>query len=170
MSKKIEDLFNLPSVVQEDDVHEIEQSEINLEEMSAVLTTVEKLDKALSQVTDLDSIDSDMDRYAKDAMDAFKDLMDLGHNVEDRHAASIFEAAGKMMNNAITAKTAKADKKLKMLELQMRKARLELDEKKLDIQLQKNSSEDEIEGKAQEFEDRNSLIDAVIQQIKNSGS
>ena len=100
-------------------------------------------------------------------MEAFKTLMDLGANVDDRNAAAVFDVAGKMMTNAISAKTAKMDKKLRMIELQMRKAKLDLDTRKLDSQLAKPEDEP-YEGKAEEFEDRNSLINAVIDRMKTS--
>ena len=73
-----------------------------------------------------------MDDYARRAMDTFEDPLDLGKNVEDRHAVSSFDSASKMLTAALTAKQAKMDKKLKMVELQMRKAKLDLDEKKLE--------------------------------------
>ena len=95
-------------------------------------------------------------------MNAFKDLMDLGQNVEDRHAANVFDVASKMMTNAITAKTAKMDKKLKMVQLQLQKAKLDHAESKA------NGKEDTIQGEAEEFEDRNSLINAVIDKMNKS--
>ena len=42
-------------------------------------------------------------------------------NVEARYSARMFEVAGNMLNAAITAKSAKIDKKLKMVELQLKK-------------------------------------------------
>jgi hypothetical protein len=48
-------------------------------------------------------------------------------NVEARYSGSIFEVAGGMLKNAIDAKAAKIDKKLKMIELQLKKAKLDQD-------------------------------------------
>ena len=51
------------------------------------------------------------------------------------------------------------DKKLKMIQLQLQKA-------KLDQQMAKDSGKDDaIQGEAEEFEDRNSLINAVIEKM-----
>jgi hypothetical protein len=58
------------------------------------------------------------------------------------------------------------DKKLKMIELQMRKAKLDLDTRKVDAALNKDKEDDPMEGQAEEFEDRNSLINAVIERMK----
>ena len=51
--------------------------------------------------------------------------MDLGVNVDSRFASEIFSVASNMLGHAITAKTAKLDKKLKMIDLQLKKARLD---------------------------------------------
>ena len=48
-------------------------------------------------------------------------------NVEARYSSRIFEVAGGMLKNAIDAKSAKIDKKLKMIELQLKKQKLDQD-------------------------------------------
>jgi hypothetical protein len=53
--------------------------------------------------------------------------MDLGFNVDSRYASEIFAVAGAMLGHALTAKTAKLNKKLKMIELQMKKVKLDRD-------------------------------------------
>jgi hypothetical protein len=53
--------------------------------------------------------------------------MDLGMNVDSRFASEIFSVASNMLGHAITAKTAKMNKKIKMIELQMKKAKLDND-------------------------------------------
>ena len=96
-------------------------------EMQEVIATADKIDGALPAVTGLQSLDKDMDEYAAKAMNSFDVLVALGNNVEDRHAALIFDVASKMMGNAITAKTEKMNKKLKMIDLQLRKAKMDRD-------------------------------------------
>ncbi len=166
MNKKIEDVFDLPPMESQTNssypTDEDEKLGLDLEKMQQQLDVADKIDAALPMVRDLEALDADMDNYAGQAMNAFKDLMDLGQNVEDRHAAPIFDTASKMMTNAITAKTAKMDKKLKMVQLQLQKA-------KLDQQIAKdNGKDDAIQGEAEEFEDRNSLINAVIDKMNKS--
>ena len=51
--------------------------------------------------------------------------MDLGMQVDSRFASEIFNSASSMLGHAITAKTAKLNKKLKMIELQLKKAALD---------------------------------------------
>ena len=45
--------------------------------------------------------------------------------VDSRFSAEIFGIAGNMLGHAITAKTAKINKKLKMIDLQLKKAALD---------------------------------------------
>jgi hypothetical protein len=51
--------------------------------------------------------------------------MDLGMQVDSRFASEIFSVASNMLGHAITAKTAKLDKKLKMIDLQLKKLKLD---------------------------------------------
>tara|TARA_A100001035_G_scaffold276378_1_gene271246 strand:+ start:174 stop:683 length:510 start_codon:yes stop_codon:yes gene_type:complete len=167
MSKKIEEVFDLPPMQNEVNAsfpsdQEEQTTGLDLEKMQQQLEVADKIDAALPQVRDLENLDIDMDAYAQKAMHAFQDLMDLGQNVEDRHAAAIFDTASKMMTNAITAKTAKMDKKLKMVQLQLQKAKLDQAEAKL------KGTDTAIQGEAEEFEDRNSLINAVIDKMNKS--
>ena len=173
MSKKIEEVFNMASPETPAQTT-AEETGFDLESMQQALDTADKIDQALPAVRDLESLDKDMDEYAQQAMDAFKDLMDLGQNVEDRHAAPVFDSASKMMTNAITAKTAKMDKKLKMIEMQMRKRKLDLEEKKVEMQIAKmdgatDNSNDALSGEAQEF-DRSDLINDIMSRMKNPSS
>jgi hypothetical protein len=66
-----------------------------------------------------------MDELANKAIKSYDDLMDLGMNVDSRFAAEILGVASSMLGHAITAKTAKLNKKLKMVDLQMKKLALD---------------------------------------------
>jgi hypothetical protein len=165
MSSKIEDVFDLPPMNEEKVDEPIKQKDtgLDLTQLQQQLDTADKIDAALPMVRDMETLDADMDKYADKAMHAFQDLMDLGQNVEDRHAANVFAVASTMMTNAITAKTAKMDKKLKMVQLQLQKAKH--DHAVQTQQAKANGGEMPVEGQAEEFEDRNSLINAVIAKI-----
>jgi hypothetical protein len=58
--------------------------------------------------------------------------MDLGMQVDSRFASEIFSVASNMLGHAITAKTAKMDKKLKMIDLQLKKMRLDQQQSVID--------------------------------------
>ena len=92
------------------------------------LEEFDKIAAALPRVKGLGDIsDSELDALAKKAEEAYDDLMDLGMNVEVRYAGRIFEVAASMMGNAITAKTNKIDKKLKAVDLQLKKLKIDND-------------------------------------------
>ena len=46
-------------------------------------------------------------------------------NVDSRYSGRIFEVASTMLRNAIDAKSSKIDKKLKMVELQLKKQKID---------------------------------------------
>ena len=50
-------------------------------------------------------------------------------NVDSRYSGRIFEVASTMLRNAIDAKSSKIDKKLKMVELQLKKHKIDKDGK-----------------------------------------
>ena len=98
-----------------------------------------------------------MDLYADKAVKAFDDLMQLGYNVEDRHAGHVFAAAHAMLKNAIDAKNSKADRKLRAVELQLKKLRL-------DQQQDNNQKPNTIETEQVIRIDRNSLLSELSKQ------
>jgi len=125
MTRKLEDLFDLPSSVEietKDDTPTIEEARTQL---AAIDTAIDKIDTALPAVRDLEASDTEMDELADLAKDSYKDLMDLGMQVDSRFASEIFNVAGTMLGHAITAKTAKMNKKLKVIDLQLKKMRLD---------------------------------------------
>ena len=73
----------------------------------------------------LEASDQEMDELAAMAVSSYRDLSDLGMQVDSRFASEIFSVASNMLGHAITAKTAKLDKKLKMIDLQLKKMRLD---------------------------------------------
>lgn len=127
MTKNLETFFNLPPVEAEETPTPPTKEELFAEaqQIMSSLTTAEKIDIALPPVSGLDIHDSEMDSIAKKAMDTFEDLISIGSNVPDMHAGKIYEVAGQMLKTALEAKNAKADKKLRMIELQIKKARSE---------------------------------------------
>ena len=155
MTQKLSDTFNLPPIEDisfnfDDDENEIvPSSEEVIEELKKTIATQSttmdmsmKVDAALPMVVGLEAIDREMDDYAQKAINAFDDIVDLAKNVDDRNAAALLDSASKMLSAAITAKQTKMDKKIKMIELQMRKERLNMDNRKVDHVINKNNPED----------------------------
>ena len=100
------------------------------------LDTLSKIEQALPQVRGLDAADDEMDSLAEMATSSYKDLIDLGMQVDSRYASEIFNVAGTMLGHAITAKTAKLNKKLKMIDLQLKKAQLDQKEASRDKEIE----------------------------------
>jgi hypothetical protein len=123
MTRKLEELFELPQEEIDTLAKPIPQ---NAELITTeALDTLSKIEEALPQVRGLDAADGEMDELASLATSSYKDLMDLGMQVDSRFASEIFNSASSMLGHAITAKTAKINKKLKMLDLQLKKAQLD---------------------------------------------
>lgn len=162
MTKKLEELFDLPtsdSIVD----HLNDNSNLSVEETKTIIATVDdnidKIDAALAEVSDVDKSDSEMDELANLATSSYKDLMDLGMNVDSRFAAEIFSTAGTMLGHALTAKTAKMNKKLKMIQLQLQKAKLDLDREKA---AGTSEDDDTVETAEGQVLSRNDLLDRLI--------
>ena len=131
MTKKLEELFDLPPTEQEVDTA-IPDLPNNRETLAAINVAIDKIDHALPAVRGLEATDTEMDELAGLATGSYKDLMDLGMQVDSRFASEIFSVASNMLGHAITAKTAKLDKKLKMIDLQMKKMRLDQQQAAMD--------------------------------------
>lgn len=124
MTKKLSELFDLPQADDNQNEDVIEQQQVQ-EITQDAFSTLEKIENALPQVRGLEASDTEMDNLAQLATESYKDLMDLGMQVDSRFASEIFNSASSFLGHAITSKTAKINKKLKMLDLQMKKLALE---------------------------------------------
>ncbi len=161
MTQKLSELFNLPpteDTTVEDAEHAIEE---NRELIAAVDTAIDKIDAALPYVNDLDTSDKELDELSDLAKEKFQDLIDLGMNVEARFSGHILATAGTLLGHAITAKQAKLDKKLRMVDLQLKKARLDHQIKQAE---EKNDGERLIEAEDGQgvVIDRNELLKQIL--------
>jgi len=138
-----------------------ESSKTNTQSIIKALTLAEKIDRALPQVTGLDAEDIDMDTYSNEAMKSYKDLMDLGMNVEVRHSGKLFEVASSMLKNAVEAKNAKLEKKLRMVELQLKKQRVD------QLSRDEGSTVDVVEGEGYVIGERNQLLKQIIERVQD---
>jgi len=165
MTKKLEDFFNVESTESDSEdqlplvTEHVQPIETTIALVQEQLTIADRIDQALPTVKGLDTEDKDLDDYAARAMDSYDRLMDLGFNMDDRNAGKIFEVASTMMGNAITAKTAKLDKKLKMIDLQLKAARL--------AQTAKPEADDSATGMGELTTDRNAILTLISQNLKN---
>ena len=157
MTKKLEELFDLPSSTADTDetVPDIATTQYAITEID---NAIDKIDAALPGVRDLEASDGDMDELAQKATETFDDLMDLGMQIDSRYASEIFAVAGAMLGHALTAKTAKMNKKLKMIQLQLQKAKLDLDREKRTG----DNEPESVETAEGQVLSRNDLLDRLI--------
>ena len=159
MTRKLEDLLNLPEskeIIKNAEKQEKEQKNYELEQQKKAFRDIAEFDKISAALPAVDGLgqmaDTELNEVAEKAMSAYEDLMDLGMNVEGRYAGRVFEVAGNMLRINLDAKVAKLDKKLKMVELQLKKEKQD-----------KDSSNDSgfTEGEGYVITDRNSLLERL---------
>lgn len=151
-NKNLEDLFNLPDSdpVFEDDIPVKPPAVISPD----TLGNLERINQALPTVRGLDAADAEMDELANLAKNSYTDLVELGMQVDSRSAGDILSVAQQFLGHAITAKTAKMNKKLKMIDLQLKKAKLDND--------RGDESDNEIGSVHGQVMDRNELLNEVL--------
>ena len=157
MTKKLQDLLDMPD--SQEIISDAKSQEVKKEKTKAVATQqdtfrdmaeFDKIAAALPQVKGLgEKADTELEDIADRALQSYEDLMDLGMNVESRYSGRVFEVAGSMLKTSLDAKVAKMDKKLKMIELQLKKEKQDKDN---------SDSGEMITGQGAIVTDRNSLI------------
>jgi hypothetical protein len=169
MTKKLTELFNLPPSDDDKPVTMAEAADFvaeNQDIINSVDDAIDKIDVALPQVKDLDSVaDTELDDLASLAKEKAQDLLDLGMNVDPRFAGVILQTASTMFGHAITAKTAKMDKKLRMISLQLQKARLDHQIAKDSKNKDDEDDEEPIDGKGLVL-DRTQLLAQLLEMSK----
>ena len=155
MTKKLEEILNLPD--NDDIVNPKSKKKTAIiaepEETFRDIQELDKISSALPFVKGLgDKADEELEDIAQRALSAYEDLMDLGMNVESRYSGRVFEVANSMLQTGLNAKVAKLDKKLKMVELQLKKEKLDKEE---------SSPTGIVNGEGYVVTDRNSLLERL---------
>jgi hypothetical protein len=155
MTKKLEEMLNLPD---NDDIvnpktRKKSVVEVEPEHTFRDIQELDKISSALPYVKGLgDKADKELEDIAARALTAYEDLMDLGMNVEARYSGRVFEVANSMLQTGLNAKVAKLDKKLKMVELQLKKEKLDKED---------SSPTGIVNGEGYVVTDRNSLLERL---------
>lgn len=137
MTKKLEEEFGLPpledvlSEVQENTNEEAFNAVATMDEVHEAISISEKIDNALAEVRGMEVHDSEMDAIAVEAMLSYQQLMSLGMNMTDMAAGQVFNNAANMLKIALEAKDSKVSRKLKQVDLMLKKARVDQTAKKL---------------------------------------
>lgn len=126
MSKRLEDLINIPSISEmKDAINKTEELSSAIDESGVEFTLNEKLEAALPIVADIMAHDTDMDDIAKKAIDSYNDLCDMADNTPAMYSGKIYEVAANMLRTAMDAREAKLQKKLRIVEMQLKKLRID---------------------------------------------
>jgi hypothetical protein len=161
MSKKIEELFDLP------DIDSMNENEVE-EDMSIDIPATNSAPAIMDEVLVFpDDHAEAMDKIYEETVQHAADLMDFGYSAEERSKATIFEKANMLYNTAISAKKAKRDAQHKEMDLELKRRRLVLDEKKFAMQ---SMDGEVIETKVNNgvgFFDRNEIVKQAIQDRKS---
>ena len=162
MTKKLEELLDLPDskeIIEEAKVEEKKKKKetavVEQQDTARDIAELDKIASALPAVKGLGEMaDKELNDIADRALTAYEDLMDLGMNVESRYSGRVFEVAGGMLKTSLDAKVAKMDKKLKMIELQLKKEKMDRDSNPA-------GDGDIVNGEGYVVTDRNSLLERL---------
>lgn len=159
MTKKLQDLLDLPDskeIIDEASEKQKQQKKYEVAEQKETMRDIAEFDKIASALPSVKGLgekaDAELNEIADKALQSYEDLMDLGMNVESRYSGRVFEVAGSMLKTSLDAKVAKMDKKLKMIELQLKKEKLDNDTP---------NNGDVVNGDGYVVTDRNSLLEKL---------
>jgi len=171
MTDKIEDELNLPrlkevlkTLKEENNEKETDKKLDNPKAIDAWVTAlknIKKIDKSLNDFDYLGSHATEMDEISKEAINSYKDLIELGFNVETKHSGQIFDPATQMLKVALEARNSKVEKKLKYMRLELDKAKFErdLNNENSDNFITVGENEDTI------LAERNSLLEKIREKV-----
>jgi len=161
MTKMIENVLGLPSMEEilkttepTPDVNIITDIDINEQELAAVLKMAETAGNNLEILDGAHDHNVSMDEIHEKTLKHADELMDLGFNVDQRSAATIFEKANMLYKTALDAKSSKRDSQLKTMKLMLEKRKLDLEEKRLKHEM----GDVAVDADAFIVDDRNALI------------
>jgi len=133
MTKKLEELFNIPSMENEPDTDIVEpdfddedlDTQTEIVTLSEAMEISERINSALAEVRGMEEHDGEMDEIAAKALENFDQLMSLGMNLTDMAAGPVFNSATQMLKVALEARDSKVTRKLKQVDMMIKKANLD---------------------------------------------
>jgi len=158
MTRKLEEEFNLPHLdeMEEESQEIVPDPQQQIAEVQAALSISDKINGALAEVRGMEAHDSEMDDIAAQAVESYEQLMSLGMNMTDMAAGPVFSNAAAMLKIALEAKDSKTTRKLKQIDLMLKKANL-------DERVKKNQPAEDLEDLQSRPLDRNELLKILNQ-------
>ena len=145
----------------QDDEDEQSETEISLEEAKAAMEKLKAMRVQLRELPDITARKTQLDRLAQMAERKFEDIFDRAFNCEDRFAAEMINAANSMLKIALDAHAKIIDSDVKLVDLQLKKDKMEID---LNLKTKKPESVGDptaIEGQAVAHKTRNEMLAAM---------
>ena len=145
----------------QDDEDEQNETEISLEEAKAAMEKLKAMRVQLRELPDITARKTQLDRLAQMAERKFEDIFDRAFNCEDRFAAEMINAANSMLKIALDAHAKIIDSDVKLVDLQLKKDKMEID---LNLKTKKPESVGDptaIEGQAVAHKTRNEMLAAM---------
>jgi hypothetical protein len=137
-------------------------SEFNKEATTEIVVgaNVESISSLVS-ADELQKLDKEFDEIAEDALEQFDTLIDHAFNSAPSHQGKLFEVAASMMTTALNARTAKVDKKLKLMKMQLEQAKFE----RMLAKEQQNPVQGTIESETVVKDSRNRIMEEIYKMM-----
>lgn len=149
MTKSMEDALNLPRLsdvlknmspnknIENSNDEEISSEEIteSLKDMNEIVHKIDAMN-----ITDFTKNERTFNQLQEMAIQAHKDCMDAGLDVEARNAGNFLDPAMTGLNIAMEIERSKVERKLKLLRLELEKEKNELYRRKLELEEKKHNS------------------------------
>lgn len=162
MTKQIEEELGLPKIEDalKEQAGEVTDEEAgSSEEVDSMANALQAVNAAKITASEdpmgTESHILETDEIYDEAMKAYKDLLDLGFNIESKHAgANAFTPAAKMLEIALKASQSKANKKLERIKAIMEKEQHDRD-------MQNNQEDGVIEGEGSFMAFRKDVLEKI---------
>ena len=141
-----------------------EEDTVNTASLQAVASMAEHAGTVLA-LQDGDGHAPAMDQIHKETLKHAQDLMDLGYNVDQRSAATIFEKATMMYKVAQDAKDSKRKYQIEAIKLMQNQKKLDMEERRLQHEMGQSPI---VDAEATIVEDRNELIRRLRAQAREA--
>lgn len=141
MLKKLEDVLNIDNMCDNINEHtndlgnenidqNLDSQHIDIQQSKMMIDQAEELDGLLSNITGLDQHDSEMDDIVAKAMNTYEELVHLGRNSPVMYSCKVYEVAGNLLKTAMDARDSKLSKKMKLIDMKLKKLKIDADNKK----------------------------------------
>ncbi|AFA44319.1 hypothetical protein ACQ27_gp052 [Klebsiella phage K64-1] len=145
----------------DEEINDVEE-DVTLQAAQAALSKLKDMRVQLKDIPDITKRKAHLDRLADLAERKFEDIFDRAFNVEDRFASEMLNSANAMLKMAIDAHSKVIDSDIKLVDLQLKKDKMEHDiNSKGKDQTPGNSNTGVIEGEKVVSKTRNDMLASI---------